>query len=142
MQNETMICHERRCRAEAMQRAMHRLNQTSELIDTNSIFCDVTPDDTRNQVAINGVRGVFLGHLHRPSASRSSSCSRQQFIWQLPKNVLVANRNESQPHRCQPLAPVLRLDVPGFFCINRGGRRLLCDPRCIIRGALDPQRGK
>jgi hypothetical protein len=58
----------RRALDEATERAMHRRNQSRNLINADTILRDITPDDLRNQAEINDLRGAFIGHIFYSNA--------------------------------------------------------------------------
>ena len=57
----------RRVRAETTERAVHRCDQTPDLIDTDTILRDITTDDVRNQAGINLLRSAVIGHIFCPN---------------------------------------------------------------------------
>jgi len=53
----------RRVRPEVAERAVHRCDQTPDLIDTDTVLPDITPNNLRNQVGIDFLGTAVVGHI-------------------------------------------------------------------------------
>ena len=60
----------RRALAEATERAMHRRNQSRELINGDTILPDITTDDLGDQAGINLLRTAVISHIFCPNVRR------------------------------------------------------------------------
>ena len=70
----------RRALAEATEGAMHRCNQSRELIDGDTILRNITTDDLRYQAGINLLRTAVIGHIFCPNVADWGLCSRTWFV--------------------------------------------------------------
>jgi hypothetical protein len=56
----------RRALAEATERPMHRCDQTPDLIDTDTVLPDITPNNLRDQTRIDFLGAAVVGHIFFP----------------------------------------------------------------------------
>jgi hypothetical protein len=59
----------RRVRPEAAERAVYRCDQTPDLIDTDTVLPDITPNNLRNQVGIDFLGTAVVGHIFLSATS-------------------------------------------------------------------------
>ena len=62
---------------------MHRRNQAGNLINGDTILCDITTDDLGNQPGIDLLRTAVIGHIFCPNVVDWVLCSRMRFVCNL-----------------------------------------------------------